>query len=598
MSTSKKAWLFLSHNQKKYAIFLFILMFLAMILESLSIGIILPLISILLKGEIDTSFFSYFFVFGTLTGKNLVYIGLSVTLIIFLIKSLSLVFNLWQQTKFLRNLQFELTNRLFEYYLKSDYIFFLQNNSAHLYRNLTDLTSTFVSYIKASMVFLGEIIVFIGIAFVLFYVDFLGTTIILFSVGIVSFLIYVLTIEKISLLGEQRNIVGGELNKHLLQGMASAKDVKILDREADLIHQVDKNLFKHTRLIQIIQFITGLPRFSFEILMVCTFSALIFVMIDAKKEMIDIIQYLGIFAAASFRIVPGASRILSSYQHIKYIEPSVKLLLQEFDSKDNSYMKRDYLPKDLSTPLKFQKEINIINLSFSYPTRKEFLLSKISLTIKKGDFVGVIGETGSGKSTLINLLTGLLKPTEGKVEVDELNINENLKGWHKKIGYVPQSVYLTDDTIRKNIAFGLLEDNIDNNLVQQAVEKASLSQFLDSLPNGLETIVGEKGIRLSGGQQQRIGIARALYRDPEILILDEATSSLDQSTEKAIVESISFLKRKKTLIIITHRLSTVKNCDKIFCVDKGKIIKQGLPEEILNFDNWESKQKSSKIVKK
>jgi len=598
MSTSKKAWLLLNHNQKKYAIFLFILMFLAMILESLSIGIILPLISILLKGEIDTSFFSYFFVFGTLTGKNLVYIGLSVTLIIFLIKSLSLVFNLWQQTKFLRNLQFELTNRLFEYYLKSDYIFFLQNNSAHLYRNLTDLTSTFVSYIKASMVFLGEIIVFIGIAFVLFYVDFLGTTIILFSVGIVSFLIYVLTIEKISLLGEQRNIVGGELNKHLLQGMASAKDVKILDREADLIHQVDKNLFKHTRLIQIIQFITGLPRFSFEILMVCTFSALIFVMIDAKKEMIDIIQYLGVFAVASFRIVPSASRILSSYQHIKYIEPSVKILLQEFDSKDNSYMKRDYLPKDLSTPLKFQKEINIINLSFSYPTRKEFLLSKISLTIKKGDFVGVIGETGSGKSTLINLLTGLLKPTEGKVEVDELNINENLKGWHKKIGYVPQSVYLTDDTIRKNIAFGLLEDNIDNNLVQQAVEKASLSQFLDSLPNGLETIVGEKGIRLSGGQQQRIGIARALYRDPEILILDEATSSLDQSTEKAIVESISFLKRKKTLIIITHRLSTVKNCDKIFCVDKGKIIKQGLPEEILNFDNWESKQKSSKIVKK
>ena len=598
MSTSKKAWLLLNHNQKKYAIFLFILMFLAMILESLSIGIILPLISILLKGEIDTSFFSYFFVFGTLTGKNLVYIGLSVTLIIFLIKSLSLVFNLWQQTKFLRNLQFELTNRLFEYYLKSDYIFFLQNNSAHLYRNLTDLTSTFVSYIKASMVFLGEIIVFIGIAFVLFYVDFLGTTIILFSVGIVSFLIYVLTIEKISLLGEQRNIVGGELNKHLLQGMASAKDVKILDREADLIHQVDKNLFKHTRLIQIIQFITGLPRFSFEILMVCTFSALIFVMIDAKKEMIDIIQYLGVFAVASFRIVPSASRILSSYQHIKYIEPSVKILLQEFDSKDNSYMKRDYLPKDLSTPLKFQKEINIINLSFSYPTRKEFLLSKISLTIKKGDFVGVIGETGSGKSTLINLLTGLLKPTEGKVEVDELNINENLKGWHKKIGYVPQSVYLTDDTIRKNIAFGLLEDNIDNNLVQQAVEKASLSQFLDSLPNGLETIVGEKGIRLSGGQQQRIGIARALYRDPEILILDEATSSLDQSTEKAIVESINFLKRKKTLIIITHRLSTVKNCDKIFCVDKGKIIKQGLPEEILNFDNWESKQKSSKIVKK
>jgi len=208
-------------------------------------------------------------------------------------------------------------------------------------------------------------------------------------------------------------------------------------------------------------------------------------------------------------------------------------------------------------------------------------LSKISMTIKKGDFVGVIGETGSGKSTLINLLIGLLKPTEGKVEVDELNINENLPEWHKKIGYVPQSVYLTDDTIRKNIAFGLLEDNIDDNLIKQAVEKASLSKFLDSLPNGLEMLVGEKGIRLSGGQQQRIGIARALYRDPEILVLDEATSSLDQSTEKKIMESIQFLKRKKTLIIITHRLATVKDCDKIFLIDKGKITKQGEPKEIL-----------------
>jgi len=204
------------------------------------------------------------------------------------------------------------------------------------------------------------------------------------------------------------------------------------------------------------------------------------------------------------------------------------------------------------------------------------------MTIKKGDFIGIIGETGGGKSTLINLFIGLLKPSEGKVEVDELDINSNLPEWHKKIGYVPQSVYLIDDTIRKNIAFGLLENNIDNDLVKQAVEKASLKRFIDSLPNGLETIVGEKGIRLSGGQQQRIGIARALYRDPEILILDEATSSVDQKTEKKIMDCIRLLKRKKTLIIITHRLITVKNCDKIFIVDKGKVIKYEHPKKTLN----------------
>ena len=267
---------------------------------------------------------------------------------------------------------------------------------------------------------------------------------------------------------------------------------------------------------------------------------------------------------------------------ISYDEPAIKILLQEFSLKDNSYEKKNYQLNDCDTSLTFQKEINLKNLSFSYPIRKEFSLSNISMTIRKGDFVGIIGETGSGKSTLVNLLIGLLKPSEGRIEVDELNINSKLPEWHKKIGYVPQSIYLIDDTIRKNIAFGLREDNIDDVLIQKAVEHASLNQFLNDLSDGIETIVGEKGIRLSGGQQQRIGIARALYRDPEILVLDEATSSLDQSTEKKIMESIQFLKRKKTLIVITHRLSTVKNCDKIFFIDKGRIKKQGSPKEIIN----------------
>ena len=557
-------------------------MLFAMLLETLSIGIILPLTSILLKGDIGVTFFSNFFIFDILTGKNLVFIGLSVTLIIFLTKNLALAYNLWQNTKFLRKLELELTNRLFKYYLKSDYIFFLQNNTGHLYRNLTSIIGTFISYTKSHLIFLSEIIVFAGIALILFYVDFLGTVIILFSVGAVSFLIYILTIGKISFFGKERNIVGGELNKHLLQGMASAKDVKILDREEDLIYQVDKNLFKMTRLNHIIQFISGLPKFSFEMLLVISFLVIVFVMTNMEKDILDIIQYLGVFAVASFRIIPGVSKILTSFQMIKYTEPSVRILLQEFDSKKNFHVQKNYQTKNRSIPLKFKKEIKLKNLSFSYPIRKEFSLSKISMSVKKGDIVGIIGETGGGKSTLVNLLIGLLKPSEGKVEVDELDINSNLPEWYKKIGYVPQSVYLTDDTIRKNIAFGLREDDINDDLIRNAVEKANLNKFLNSLSDGLETIVGEKGIRLSGGQQQRIGIARALYRDPEILILDEATSSLDQLTEKKIMESIQYLKRKKTLIIATHRLITVKNCDKIFFIDKGKITKQGSPEEILN----------------
>ena len=270
-------------------------------------------------------------------------------------------------------------------------------------------------------------------------------------------------------------------------------------------------------------------------------------MMAAQREMTDIIQYLSVFAVASFRIVPGASRILSSFQSIKYLEPSVKILLQEFDSKYHFDDKKNNQIQDSNTPLEFNKEINLSNLSFSYPSRKEFSLSKISMKINKGEFVGVIGQTGSGKSTLINLLIGLLKPSEGKIEVDKLDINSNLHNWFNKIGYVPQYVYLTDETIRKNIAFGLKEENINDDLVKKAVEKSSLDKFLNNLQDGLNTIVGEKGIRLSGGQQQRIGIARALYRDPEILIFDEATSSLDTLTEEKIMDSIQFLKRKKNI---------------------------------------------------
>ena len=233
----------------------------------------------------------------------------------------------------------------------------------------------------------------------------------------------------------------------------------------------------------------------------------------------------------------------------------------------------------------FTKTIVQMNdISASYDS-KNYVLKDISMSIDRGTNYAIVGHSGSGKSTLLKLINGMMNPTRGKILVDyqKPNISDKkFKSFMHKIGYIPQSVYLIDDTIRKNIAFGLLEDDIDDALIDQAVEKASLNKFLNILSEGLETVVGEKGIRLSGGQQQRIGIARALYRNPEILILDEATNSLDQATEKKIMESIQFLKRKKTLIIVTHRLSMVKNCDKIFFIDKGKITKQGSPEKILN----------------
>ena len=583
MSSFKKAWRILNYQQRKYLIFIFFLMFIAMLLESLSIGVILPLLSVILKGEIDSSIFAYFFTFGRPTGEQLIYIALLITVVIFLTKNLFLIFNNWCQIKFLQKVYMEMSGKLFKEYLKRDYIFFLQHNTSQLVRNTREEVASFTEYVNKLSLFVGEVIIFLGIASVLFYVDMTGTIIILLTVSVFAYIIHTFTKGRIGVLGKQRILIESELNKHVIQGIAAAKDVKILDREEDLIHQYYKNLVQNRKIKTYINFINSLPRLLFEMLIVCAFLILVLSMLGLQRNMLDIIQYLGVFAVASFRIVPSAARIFTSFQAIKFRLPTINLLSNEFFGLNaDRYKSANSHPTNSKTSIGFEKEINLTNLSFSYPIRKEFSISGISMCIKKGEFIGIIGETGSGKSTLINLLIGLLRPNEGQVEVDGLNINSKLSGWYKKIGYVPQSVYLIDDTIRKNIAFGLLEDDIDDNLIKQAVDKASLNEFINELTNGIETVVGEKGIRLSGGQQQRIGIARALYRNPEILILDEATSSLDQLTEKKIMESIQFLRRQKTMIIATHRLLTVKNCDKIFFVDKGKITKQGTPEEILN----------------
>ena len=582
INLAKKTWSFLTSKQKKYGIFIFVMMFITMFLETLSVGIVLPLLSLFLKGDTGEGILSFPLIFRDTLGENLIYVALLLALIIFLFKNFILSFNLWHQTKFLRNLNFDITNRLFNYYLKKDYLFFINNNSAFLYRNLTSIISSTTGYINKYMIFLTESMVFIGIIIFLSYIDFLGTSIILLSVSIVASLVYFIFRKKIKFLANQRNIVGGDLNKHLLQGMASAKDVKILDREEELISQVGENLQKMTKLTHIVTFVNGLPRYIFEVFIVLTFIVLVILMLNVNRELIDIIQYLGVFAVASFRIIPSVTRIVSSLQMINFQEPSVNILLKEFDLKKKASLNKNINMEKQNIPINFKNYINIKNLSFSFPSRKEFSLLKITLSVKKGEFIGIIGETGSGKSTLINLLTGLLKPSDGKIEVDGSDIHLNLKGWHEKIGYVPQSIYLTDDSIKKNIAFGLREDNINNNLINKAVENSKLNFFLKDLEDGVNTVVGEKGIKLSGGQQQRIGIARALYRDPEILILDEATSSLDETTERKIMESIGLLKRKKTIILITHRLSTVKNCDKVYFIDKGKIIKEGSPGEVLN----------------
>ena len=299
-------------------------------------------------------------------------------------------------------------------------------------------------------------------------------------------------------------------------------------------------------------------------------------MIAQNKSMESLVPVLGLFAVSAFRLMPSANRLLNATQSVRFSFPAFINLYKEFCLLDETKSLKEY------SPLPFKKALVLDGVDFYYPLTEETLvLKEISLSIKQGESIGFIGSTGAGKSTLVDIILGLLMPVAGVVKVDGVDIRTNLRGWQDKVGYVPQSIFLTDDTIRRNIAFGLSHDNIDEVAVVGALRAAQLEQFVNSLPEGLDTLVGEGGVRLSGGQRQRIGIARALYHNPSVLVLDEATSALDIATENDFMEAVCALKGDKTLIIVAHRISTVEHCDYLYKMQGGKIVQEGQPTFVI-----------------
>ena len=286
---------------------------------------------------------------------------------------------------------------------------------------------------------------------------------------------------------------------------------------------------------------------------------------------------LGLFSAAAFRLLPSVNRLIGAFQGLRYSVPVINLLFNEFRLFDS-------LPsqKNIKHALHFQSVVSLDHVDYQYDSAHTLALNNISLRIPVGASVGLVGPSGGGKSTLVDIILGLLPPTQGHVKVDGFDIQTNLRGWQDQIGYVPQSIYLTDDTLRRNVAFGLSDDMIDEVAVTKAIRLAQLDDFVKSLPDGVNTVVGERGVRLSGGQRQRIGIARALYHDPAVLVLDEATSALDTATEQGVMEAINALHGTKTLIIVAHRLSTVAQCDRLYRIEQGKIVAEGSFEQVTN----------------
>ena len=561
---------------------LFFLMLIGMFLECLGIGIILPLLSLVLDESIITKYkfvADFISLIGDPSYTNLIFILFGGLLVMFLIKNLFLLYLSWRQSTFAYSVIANLSTRLLDTYLKQPYSFHLTRNSGNLIRNtLSEVGLYGFNFLIPGLNLVAEGLVFIGLTIMLFIIEPIGVLIVLIVVATLWFLFQKPMSKFLLKHGTLRQKYDGLRVTHVQESLGSVKDLKVLGREDEFLsafEPLNKKWSKSGRFQQICQ---RIPAFALEVLAVFGLCILVFSMILSGKEMSAIVPALGLFGAVAFRLLPSSSRILSSLQAINFGIPVIEVISNELALKNQSSHDRGLANDD---NLVLSHEIVLRGVSFNYENQKKTALSDINMRVSAGQSVGLIGPSGSGKSTTVDVILGLFLPQKGTVEVDGISIHSNIRGWQNQIGYVPQSIFLIDKSIRRNIALGVPPDEIDEGALEQAIKSAQLGDFVQELPEGLDTIVGEKGVRLSGGQRQRIGIARALYHNPSVLVLDEATSALDTETESEIMKDVNALKGDKTILIVAHRLSTLVNCDKLYRFDKGEIVKAGTPQSMI-----------------
>lgn len=470
--------------------------------------------------------------------------------------------------KFSYSTQRNISTRLLKAYIKEPYTFHLNKNIAQLQRSMQEDTDLFTKGIIHAMELLAEVCVCVVIGIYLYTVS-QSITVIVVTLLIICVGIFTYISKKYSkTIGEKNQVYKGKLYQWMNQALGGIKEIKVLNREEHFITQYDKYFFKYVEGLRKNRLIGVLPKYVVESVSISgLLLAVIFKMYLGQKDIIEFVPQLAAFAVAAFRLLPSVGKINEHMSATLYSAPSLELIYN--DLKEIEDIKEE--DKGEEKDWKLKDCINVSKLSYHYPDSEEKVLDGAEFFIKKGEAIAFIGSSGAGKTTLVDILLGLLQPQYGKIYADDLDIVKHLKTWQKEIGYIPQVIYLSDDTIKHNIAFGVEDNMIDEEAVKAAAKKAQLYDFVINLPDEFETFVGDRGVRLSGGQRQRIGIARALYHDPEILVLDEATSALDNETENAVMESIEKLHGTKTMIIIAHRLTTIKNVDRIYEVVGGKV---------------------------
>jgi len=576
MDTLRAIWSILTPRQRRAAGLLLAMLLVGTILEVLGVAIVVPALRVVAGHPVaDAPFVAGWLAWmGHPTEAQLIYAGLLVLLGVYAVKAAYLLFAAYWQARFVAALQSSLGRRLFETYLRQPWTFHLEHNSARMIQQIGEVQGL-AAVCSLAIITASELLVMAGIVALLLWLEPVGTIVVggvfIAAAGLFEWL----TRGPTRRWGAARLTHSTLALQQMHQGIGGLKDAKVLGREPYFIDRFRAHADFVAAMLARNLFVSAVPRLWFELLTIVALCLLTAILIWEGRPARALLPTLGLFATAAFRMLPSINRMSSSFQQLSFSKVMIDRLRKELA------LGVPNRPHERSVPLPFHEAIALEAVSFTYEGRRQPAVDRISIRIPHGCSVGLIGGSGAGKSTLVDIILGLLPPATGRLTVDGVDVRNDLRGWQQLIGYVAQSIYLADDTIRRNVAFGLPDDLIDDAAVRRALAAARLDEFVAGLPQGLDTLAGERGVRLSGGQRQRIGIARALYHDPPVLVLDEATSSLDDATEKEVMAAVNSLHGTKTLIIVAHRLSTVADCDMLYRLDGGRVVQAGTFAEVV-----------------
>jgi ABC-type multidrug transport system fused ATPase/permease subunit len=571
VNSINKIFSLLEDKEKSQFSKLVILMFLASILETLGIASILPLINFLTDQEKSINFLENFFIDLTFFGNNYMIFLICIIFSVYLVKNIFLSFYYWFENRFSYNTRFNLGVRLYKGYLDSPYKFHLKNNSSILVTKIVQETAIFGSAIMSLSTLITEILVVIGITLLLLIIKPYETFYVITIILSVSLIFYFLTKKITFNLGKQLVATQKSKMKILNESLRSLQEI-IIFRVSKYFYKLFKSKsMEVSELGYKMSFINRMPKIWFEMVAVIIISFIIIYSTLQNESTISILGILGIFFLSALKIIPSVNKILVALQSIRYSETAVISLSddikvfqdQKIPSKENIKLKK----------LNFENNIIFKNIGFKFTSDSEEILKNINFKIKKNEFIAIVGKTGSGKTTFLNLLMGLLEPTSGQITVDDRDIYNDVEKWRSNLGFVPQNINLLDDSLKKNIAYGLVDNLISEVKIKKSIELSQLSTFLENSKEQLDRSIGESGIKISGGQKQRIAIARALYNNPEILIFDEPTSSLDPVTTSKLFDTLKKLNNEKTIILVSHDIRDFSIFDKVYEIKNQSIVK-------------------------